>query len=328
MRNSARLLALAALFTTAVLPAVPAAADEVACTWQATELPNNDPGSTNYVFDAAEGGWFAGSTDPSKDTHQVRWRNDGSMETLDPGQLRGINSAGVAISSRTAVYPNGTVRNLPAPPSIASGLYAVAITNTGDIIGYGWTSGGIAQSLLWPAGENNTVKVIEPPAGYDHLAAIDLDEQGWALFQARPTNGDTYDFLLRSPDGTFKDLDKPAPGDAQPFHLRGGKIVGVSQKGGNEPWATTEWDRDGKLLARYEGQNGWSAFVDSNGRIADSRYVGGKYQIGVWENGVLTVLGSEFESASPYAITDDGVIAAQVYSDGKSRPVAYRHICS
>ncbi|MEV4314384.1 hypothetical protein [Actinocrispum sp. NPDC049592] len=326
MRNTLRLAALSTLVTSMVLPAaLPANAES--CSWQLKELASP---AFKYVTDAAEGGWIVGSTDPSQSVvRQIRWRPDGTFEALGKGRLYRVNSSGVAISSEgTIVYADRSVKK-PALPDWLGDMQLTAINNNGDVVGFGHTKNGQTDAARWSAADPGTAQRIPMPAGYSYLVPLDIDDQGNILFQAQAAGGAGFVSLVRQANGQVRQVVDPnGGGTINPHRIGGGKIVGTSSADGNVTWRTTQWNLDGAFLFAVDNSTeAGNVYINSSRQMTNRVKLNGKYQIGVYGDFTQTILGGEFDGAVPTAITDDGVITAQIYSGGGMRAATYKWTC-
>lgn len=280
--------------------------------------------------DAADGGWFVGTANPfGPSPSQLRW-HDGTVERTGNGVANAVNSHGTAVSGITVTKSDGSVRTLPVPSDLIS-AFATGINDHGDVIGHA-DDHGRSAALLWEA--HGDRQVIQPPAGYDWLSGISVDNHGRTLVKAAHTpNAGNGDYFIRSRYGTYTMVDTPAPGAAiDGLRLRNGLIVGRSSLTSGDNWAPTVWNLSGKVVQRFTGDSANRmptdpVSVDSRGRVVAPWLVDGKARISLWDHGTQTILGTEFDGTVPVAITNDGVIAAQAFTGSTVHAVEYRHTC-
>lgn len=315
----------------ALLPAAPVPAQAADCAWTMTVLPVPAGYSDAHVTAAAAGGWSVGYMNGPSGTVNARWHGD-QVEDLGRAfdkqtDLRDVNSAGVTVGQTyvngdiadAVVYRDGQYEYLPRPPG-ARRVRAIGINDTGDIVGAATTFIDDVQTLLWPAASPGTVQLINPDAAhYDYAAPIDIDEQGRILIQA--SHFGSYEGFVRQTDGTFSKI--------QGLSLvlegfRNGRAVGndyVARK-----LVGMEWDAQGRVVHQL-AQRTSGLRPDSGTGIAGIYRSGTEQHLGVWQNGVLTdtLPGTPTEELSnPAALTDDGVITANLTPEGA---VTYHRAC-
>lgn len=315
----------------ALLPVAPAAAHAADCAWTMRTLPVPAGYTDTHVTAAAVDGWAVGYMNGPAGTVAARWHGD-QVEDLgrafgEQTELRDVNSSGVAVGqtyvdgdiANAVVHRGGRFEYLPKPPGTTR-VRAIGINDAGDIVGAATTFVDDVQTLLWPAAQPGTVRLINPDAGhYDYAAPIDIDEQGRILVQAGALG--SYEGFVRQTDGTFsriQGLSVVLEG------FRNGRVVGSDYVARRR--VGVEWDAQGRVV-HHLAERTSGLRPDSGSGIAGIYRSGTESRLGVWTNGVLTdtLPGTPTEELSnPAALTDDGVLAATLTPEGA---VAYHRTC-
>jgi probable HAF family extracellular repeat protein len=205
-------------------------------------------------------------------------------------------------SFAAAVLPSGTIHLLPGLGG-SFGSQALALSPTGDIVGYASTPSGFFNAVLWQGG-----------------AAIDLGGGPLTPFRASGINaagqiigtGVTVSFrAIRWQIGAWVDLGSPAPANTEAFGINAlGHVVGRFQAVGQTGDRAAIW-RDGIMtdLGVFLGQQTVANAVNVHDVVVGQYGDGGPRPF-KWEDGTFSALpvpaGAEGGAAT--AINDDGVI--------------------
>jgi hypothetical protein len=143
------------------------AAGSRACTWSAAALPQL-PGAFSGVVYGTDGyRTFAGQSGD----RPVLWRDGRVIELGPSGWARDVNRRGEAVGATDpnfghAVLWRGRTRITLAEPAGFTSSTAVAINDTGLIVGYGSGPDTVgAQGLVWRSHAPDHVRVLTGPAG-------------------------------------------------------------------------------------------------------------------------------------------------------------------
>ncbi|MFD8497848.1 hypothetical protein [Amycolatopsis sp. NPDC059657] len=319
--------AVALLPMATITPGTAAARGVGECSWTQATLPL--PAGTSWadVSAAANGGWVAGS---GSHGNAIRWHN-GVAEDLGRAfgqqtEVNDINASGTAVGMTYAdsfeddavVYRDGRFTALPIPPGHRTAR-ALAVNDTGDIVGTARGDGSSFDMTIWPAAAPGTVLTINPdPTLYGDVSAVEIDEQGRILLRASTLR---TDYFVRYPDGTMTKL---ALGTSYVNGFRNGRIVGDWYE--NDDFVTAEWDLTGTVVRRLDTWTNEPA-IDSGTRTTGIyRTADDDYALGVWESGVRThtlLTSPDSNDVRRPVLTDDGVIATTIGSTGAT----FRHSC-
>jgi uncharacterized membrane protein len=205
------ILLTAAALTATGLATTTAQAATTACTWQTSVLPMPATAASGGLASAAGQDVYAGvvryeSPDGMKyDYHAAQWTGSavtdlGLLPEADEEMVvSGVNSSGTVVGTSGKIvgfwddYPithyfawrsrNGHLEQLPVPAG-AYNVYATAITENGDVWGYGRPTPDTKNSVvyLWPANQPGTVTM---PAGFPiNSKIVDVDPDGTVAFNA------------------------------------------------------------------------------------------------------------------------------------------------
>lgn len=297
-----------AALTAAVLAVAAPASASVTCSWTPLDAP--DGLQSPDVVAGSGNGLYAGTAYPDwTGDHAVVWEDDvprslGRAFGRSP-DVFDVNDAGTVVArggGQPARHTGGAWERLPSPAGTTGA--ATGINDAGDVFGaidYG-------KLIFWPADEPGTYEMVTSPfPGYNF--SIDLDEDGTLLARGVVAGGGTQ-AGIRTPDGVWTLLDRPAPDDEVfPAAISGDRIVGTSNAG------AIEWNRAGDVVRVVPGAS--AVDVNPAGQVLLHRDGGPE----VWRDGVQEVELPPVDGVrmTGVSLDDDGDVLGE-FSEWPPRP--------
>ena len=193
-------------------------------------LGGTDQGSTGFAINrSGEVAGLSGTT-TSGVTHAALWTGTttvdlGALAPLSSGSWSaafGINDSGQVVGgwapsqstrgteSHPWLYSNGTMTSLPVPSGLtAPSCEAIAINNSGQILGNCTTASGVGPAVLW---QNGTVTTLATLGGLHVTYATAINNNGQIVGYGTTSTGASDGFL--DSNGTVTNL-----GSFTPFAL-------------------------------------------------------------------------------------------------------------
>ncbi|MET9360712.1 hypothetical protein ABZX93_07365 [Streptomyces sp. NPDC006632] len=291
---------------------------------------------------ADSGSGFAGRVYNASTYHAVRWSGGKVIDYGDlPGltatmTVSGVNRSGTLVgytidrdNSKAHAFRSrdGKLEALPLPSGIQS-AFPTAINDAGDIVGWGYGSGGPSIAILWPASAPGTVVKVTgglPTAGSSR--AVGIDQDGTVLVNSYPVgNGTDPNAVYLWRVGSARKLAAPqgstrVRGDA----VSQGRVAGSASPADGRG-AGILWDKDGSMV--LPEKSGLLYSVNSTGQSVGFEPGGTLDEplvTGVWQFGKETasLTGAEIRVA---VSANDGTLGGSVrdYDVYRTFPTTWR----
>lgn len=239
------------------------------------QLPN---GSYGGAYGVNQGGQVVGSSG----SKAAIWQQ-GSIQAL-PGNATysngyAINNAGTIVGSadsRAVIWQNGQMQNLPTLSSLSSSI-ALDISETGFVVGSGYTSQYTSNAWRWQGGQleqlsHGSARGAGATSVNDQGSAAGFIELGGNVDQAARWDGDTLTALDQL-DGVRS---------ARAYGINNaGLVVGTSFAGPGSRATLWEGSAAFDLTARLSNGQGWSLWqamdINNHGQIVGWGTYEGRY---------------------------------------------------
>ena len=193
----------------------------------------------------------------------------GATAINDNGQIVGYSTISNGDATHAFLWQNGIMTDLGTLGGDMS--YAQAINNNGQIVGYSNTLNGEGHAFLW---QNNGVMTDLGTLGGEMSYANDINDNGQIVGYSSNSNGEVHAFLWQN--GVMTDL---------------GTL-------GGEYSMANEINNNGQIVG----------YSFTNRKKYQNQY-NNDFRAFLWDNGVMTDLGTLDDNSVAYAINDNGQIA-------------------